>query len=73
VLQITSCGRNFTKVRKAITSGYFTHAAKKDPQEGYKTMDEGQVREGGGVVGPFCVWGLASQFVVLGKRRFESF
>ena len=42
-LEIESAGRNFTKVRKAIASGYFTHAAKKDPQEGYKTMDEGQV------------------------------
>ena len=31
------------QVRKAITSGFFMHAAKKDPQEGYKTMDEGQV------------------------------
>ena len=30
-------------MRKAICSGFFTHAAKKDPQEGYKTMDEGQV------------------------------
>eukprot|EP00967_Tisochrysis_lutea_P020240 scaffold23069_cov36-Tisochrysis_lutea.AAC.2 len=42
-LDVATCGKNFTKVRKAITSGYFTHAAKKDPQEGYKTMDEGQV------------------------------
>ena len=30
-------------MRKAICSGFFMHAAKKDPQEGYKTMDEGQV------------------------------
>ena len=42
-LELTSCGRNFTKVRRAIASGFFMHAAKKDPQEGYKTMDEGQV------------------------------
>ena len=42
-LEISTCGKNFTKVRKAITSGFFMHAAKKDPQEGYKTMDEGQV------------------------------
>ena len=42
-LELVSCGKNFTKVRRAITSGYFMHAAKKDPQEGYKTMDEGQV------------------------------
>ena len=42
-LDIVSAGKNFTKVRKAICSGFFMHAAKKDPQEGYKTMDEGQV------------------------------
>jgi len=43
-LEITSAGRNYVRIRKAITSGYFMHAAKKDPQEGYKTMDEGQAR-----------------------------
>jgi len=42
-LDVVSAGKNFVKVRKAICSGFFTHAAKKDPQEGYKTMDEGQV------------------------------
>ena len=35
-LDIVSCGRNYNKVRRAVTSGYFRHAAKKDPQEGYK-------------------------------------
>ena len=29
------------QVRKAVTAGYFTNAAKKDPTEGYKTMVEG--------------------------------
>lgn len=38
---IISCGNNFNRVRRAITSGYFRHAAKKDPQEGYKTLTEG--------------------------------
>eukprot|EP00455_Lapot_gusevi_P046863 TRINITY_DN6241_c0_g2_i4.p1 TRINITY_DN6241_c0_g2~~TRINITY_DN6241_c0_g2_i4.p1 ORF type:complete len:657 (-),score=179.90 TRINITY_DN6241_c0_g2_i4:24-1901(-) len=41
-LDIVSCGRDVDKARKAIVSGYFTHAAKKDPQEGYKTVVEGQ-------------------------------
>lgn len=27
---------------QAITSGFFFHAARKDPQEGYKTVVEGQ-------------------------------
>ena len=41
-LDIISCGKNYTRVRKAICSGYFRNAAKKDPQEGYKTMADGQ-------------------------------
>lgn len=41
-MDIVSSGKNFTKVRKCITAGFFTNAAKKDPQEGYKTMVEGQ-------------------------------
>lgn len=41
-LPILSCGKNWNLVRKAITSGYFMNAAKKDPQEGYKTLVDGQ-------------------------------
>jgi ATP-dependent RNA helicase DHX8/PRP22 len=39
-LEVTSCGRNFNRIRRAITSGFFFHAAKKDPQEGFKTLVE---------------------------------
>ncbi|KAF9439217.1 DEAH-box ATP-dependent RNA helicase prp22 [Entomortierella beljakovae] len=38
---VISCGKNFTQVRRALCGGYFRHAAKKDPQEGYKTLVEG--------------------------------
>jgi HrpA-like RNA helicase len=38
---ILSSGRDYNRVRKAICSGYFRNAAKKDPQEGYKTLIEG--------------------------------
>ncbi|KAG2392763.1 hypothetical protein C9374_011488 [Naegleria lovaniensis] len=41
-LNVISCGKNYTKVRKAITSGFFAHASKKDPQEGYRTLVENQ-------------------------------
>ena len=41
-LNVVSAGKNFNKIRKAICSGFFSHAAKKDPQEGYKTLVEGQ-------------------------------
>ncbi len=36
-----SAGRDYNVVRKAICSGFFRNAAKKDPQEGYKTLVEG--------------------------------
>jgi ATP-dependent RNA helicase DHX8/PRP22 len=39
-LDIVSAGRNFNSIRRAITSGFFFHSARKDPQEGYKTTVE---------------------------------
>ncbi|KAI5121300.1 hypothetical protein M0805_003769 [Coniferiporia weirii] len=38
---ILSAGRDYNRVRRAICSGFFRNAAKKDPQEGYKTLVEG--------------------------------
>jgi ATP-dependent RNA helicase DHX8/PRP22 len=38
---IMSCGNNYDLVRKAICGGYFRNAAKKDSQEGFKTVVEG--------------------------------
>ena len=42
-LDLVSCGRNLNKARMAICSGYFMFSARKDPQEGYKTLAEQQV------------------------------
>ena len=41
-LDVVSCGKNFKLVQMAVTSGYFRNAAKKDPQEGYKTQVDQQ-------------------------------
>ncbi|CAA7402525.1 unnamed protein product [Spirodela intermedia] len=41
-LDVMSAGKNFTKIRKAITAGFFFHSARKDPQEGYRTLVENQ-------------------------------
>ncbi len=41
-LDVLSCGKDYSRVRKAFTSGYFTNAAHKDPQEGYKTLVDNQ-------------------------------
>ncbi|KNC84811.1 hypothetical protein SARC_02986 [Sphaeroforma arctica JP610] len=42
-LDVLSAGMNFNLVRKCIVSGFFRNAAKKDPQEGYKTLVEQSV------------------------------
>ncbi len=41
-MDVVSAGKNYNKIRRAIVSGYFANSAKKDPQEGYRTMVEGQ-------------------------------
>ncbi|KAK4169675.1 ATP-dependent RNA helicase [Cladorrhinum sp. PSN259] len=38
---IISCGRETEKVRQALCAGFFRNTARKDPQEGYKTLTEG--------------------------------
>jgi ATP-dependent RNA helicase DHX8/PRP22 len=42
-MDVITCGRDYNRVRMAIVSGYFRNAAKRDPQEGYRTMTDGQV------------------------------
>ncbi|XP_065343249.1 ATP-dependent RNA helicase DHX8 [Cloeon dipterum] len=42
-LDVVSCGKNTVNVQKAICSGFFRNAAKKDPQEGYRTLVDSQV------------------------------
>lgn len=39
-LRIVSCGRDTTRVRQALCSGFFRSSARKDPSEGYKTLVE---------------------------------
>ena len=41
-LNVVTAGKNFTKIRMAITAGFFFHASRKDLQEGYRTLVENQ-------------------------------
>ncbi|KAF2771385.1 putative RNA helicase-like splicing factor [Teratosphaeria nubilosa] len=40
-LRLVSCGRDTTRVRQALCAGFFRNSARKDPQEGFKTLVEG--------------------------------
>ena len=40
--EVTSCGKDYSRIKKSIAAGFFVHAAKKDPSEGYKTLVDNQ-------------------------------
>ncbi|CEF70386.1 ATP-dependent RNA helicase DHX8 [Strongyloides ratti] len=40
--KVVSCGKDIKRVQKAICSGFFRNSAKRDPQEGYRTLTDGQ-------------------------------
>lgn len=42
-LDVVSAAKNTVRVQKAICSGFFRNASKKDPQEGYRTLVDSQV------------------------------
>lgn len=42
-LDVISCGKNTVKVQKALCSGFFRNAAKRDPQDGYRTLVDNQI------------------------------
>jgi ATP-dependent RNA helicase DHX8/PRP22 len=37
-LELGSAGRDYKRICKAVASGYFFHAARKDAQDGYKSL-----------------------------------
>lgn len=41
-MDVVSAGKNTARIQKAICSGFFRNASKKDPQEGYRTLVDGQ-------------------------------
>lgn len=41
-LEIKTAGRDTQRIQKAICSGFFRNATKRDPQEGYRTIVDGQ-------------------------------
>ncbi|KAG7506384.1 ATP-dependent RNA helicase DHX8-like [Solea senegalensis] len=43
MLDVVSCGKNTVRVQKAICSGFFRNAARKHPQDGYRTVIDQQV------------------------------
>ncbi|CAG9990236.1 unnamed protein product [Clonostachys byssicola] len=68
---IVSCGRNTQKLRQALCSGFFRHAARKDPQEGYKTLIEGTpvyLHPSSALFGKQAEWVIYHELVLTSKE-----
>ncbi|RQX72597.1 putative pre-mRNA-splicing factor ATP-dependent RNA helicase [Toxoplasma gondii CAST] len=37
-LDVISAGKDYNRIRRCICAGYFRHACRRDPQEGYRTL-----------------------------------
>ncbi|KAI0469537.1 P-loop containing nucleoside triphosphate hydrolase protein [Xylaria cf. heliscus] len=68
---VVSCGRDTQKVRQALCSGFFRNAARKDPQEGYKTLVEGTpvyLHPSSALFGKQAEWVIYSELVLTVKE-----
>ncbi|KAH6676374.1 P-loop containing nucleoside triphosphate hydrolase protein [Halenospora varia] len=68
---ITSCYRDTSKVRQALCSGFFRNSARKDPQEGYKTLIEGTpvyLHPSSALFGKQAEWVIYSTLVLTSKE-----
>ncbi|KAA8913431.1 hypothetical protein TRICI_003191 [Trichomonascus ciferrii] len=59
--QIMSSGRDKDIIRKVLCSGYFRNAARKDPQEGFKTLIEGTAVS---LHPSSALWGKPAEYVI---------
>lgn len=73
--RIVSCGRNSQIVRKALCEGFFRNAAKKDPQEGYKTVTEGTpvyIHPSSALFGKPAEWVIYHTLVLTGREYMRE-
>jgi ATP-dependent RNA helicase DHX8/PRP22 len=68
---LESCGNDTQKVRKALCAGFFRNAARKDPQEGYKTLTEGTpvyMHPSSALFGKQAEWVIYNELVLTTKE-----
>ncbi|GFP93208.1 probable pre-mRNA-splicing factor ATP-dependent RNA helicase [Phtheirospermum japonicum] len=74
-LDVLSAGKNFTKIQKAIAAGFFFHAARKDPQEGYRTLIENQpvyIHPGSALFQRQPAWVIYNELVMTSKEYMRD-
>ncbi|PAA81962.1 hypothetical protein BOX15_Mlig003855g1, partial [Macrostomum lignano] len=74
-LEVTSCGKQTVKVQKALVSGFFRNAAKKDPQEGYRTLVDQQcvyIHPSSGIFQHQPAWVIYHELVLTTKEYMRE-
>jgi ATP-dependent RNA helicase DHX8/PRP22 len=72
---ILSAGRNYNLVRRALCAGFFRNVARKDPQEGYKTVVEGTpcyIHPSSALFGKSAEWVLYHELVMTGREYMRE-
>lgn len=73
--QVVSCGGNSQTVRKALCEGFFRSSAKRDPQEGYKTVTEGTpvyIHPSSALFGKQVDWVIYHTLVLTGREYMRE-
>ena len=72
---IFSAGRNYNLVRQALCAGFFRNVARKDPQEGYKTVVEGTpcyIHPSSALFGKSAEWVIYHELVMTGREYMRE-
>jgi ATP-dependent RNA helicase DHX8/PRP22 len=72
---VLSVGRNYNVVRRAMCAGFFRNVARKDPQEGYKTVVEGTpcyIHPSSALFGKSAEWVIYHELVLTGREYMRE-
>ena len=72
---IVSAGRDFDLIRRALCAGFFRNVARKDPQEGYKTVVEGTpcyIHPSSALFGKSAEWVIYHELVMTGREYMRE-
>lgn len=72
---VLSAGLNHKLIRRALCAGFFRNVARKDPQEGYKTVVEGTpcyIHPSSALFGKSAEWVLYHELVMTGREYMRE-
>lgn len=72
---VMSAGRDYDLIRRSLCAGFFRNVARKDPQEGYKTLVEGTtcyIHPSSSLFGKSAEWVIYHELVMTGREYMRE-